>query len=109
MLDLSGTFTGVVAPGERDVWLSVCPDPNLILQIPDTLFPKPSFSKKEILEFRSVHIGKSLGVSYNKPLHIVRGFMQYLYDEDGKQYLDVRNNVPQVGHSNPVVVAALSK
>jgi 4-aminobutyrate aminotransferase-like enzyme len=35
--------------------------------------------------------------------------MQYLYDENGRRYLDIRNNVPQVGHSNPRIVNALSQ
>ena len=109
MMDLSGDFFGVAPPSKRDIWLSICPDPNLILQIPESLFPKPTLSKEKILELRGRHISPSLGVSYRKPLNIVRGFMQYLYDEEGRHYLDVRNNVPQVGHSNPYVVDALSK
>ena len=109
MMGLTGDFFGVAPPSKRDVWLSICPDSNLILQIPDSLFPRPGLSKTKILDVRSKYIGKSLGVSYKKPLHIVRGFMQYLYDEEGRQYLDVRNNVPQVGHSNPYVVEALAK
>jgi len=35
--------------------------------------------------------------------------MQYLYDENGRRYLDIRNNVPQVGHSNPRIVKVLSQ
>lgn len=31
----SGDFPGVAAPSERDRWLEICPDPNLILRIPD--------------------------------------------------------------------------
>ena len=30
----SGDFPGVATPSERDKWLSICPDPNLILKIP---------------------------------------------------------------------------
>jgi 4-aminobutyrate aminotransferase-like enzyme len=36
----------------------------------------------------------------------VRGWMQYLYDDTGRAYLDVYNNVPLVGHSHPRVVQA---
>lgn len=32
-----------------------------------------------------------------------------LYDADGREYLDVYNNVPHVGHCHPHVVAALKK
>src|SRR5207245_10122158 len=33
-------------------------------------------------------------------------WMQYLYDDTGRAYLDVYNNVPLVGHSHPRVVQA---
>jgi 4-aminobutyrate aminotransferase-like enzyme len=37
---------------------------------------------------------------------MVRGWQQYLYDDTGRKYLDAYNNVPQVGHCHPRVVAA---
>jgi len=36
----------------------------------------------------------------------VRGYMQHLYDVEGRRYLDAVNNVPHVGHSHPRVVRA---
>jgi len=39
-------------------------------------------------------------------LTFVRGDGQYLYDEEGSQYLDCAASVTHVGHSNPQVVAA---
>ncbi len=35
--------------------------------------------------------------------------MQYLYDSDGRKYLDAYNNVPHVGHCHPRVVEAVSR
>ncbi len=66
-------------------------------------------SKDEILRLRTVHIGSSLSVSYIKPIEMVRGFMQYLYDENGRAYLDAVNNVPHVGHCHPKVLGAAKK
>ncbi|KFM69294.1 Alanine--glyoxylate aminotransferase 2-like 1, partial [Stegodyphus mimosarum] len=43
------------------------------------------------------------------PLKIVRGEGQYLYDENGKQYLDCINNVAHVGHSHPHVTQAAAE
>jgi len=63
-------------------------------------------SIEEILEIRERHLGKSLSVSYKKPLKIVRGAMQYLYDHNGRAYLDTVNNVCHVGHCHPRVVRA---
>ncbi len=63
-------------------------------------------SATEIVQIRQQHLGPSLSISYKKPLKIVRGFRQYLYDEDGRAYLDAVNNVPHVGHCHPKVVQA---
>ena len=51
-------------------------------------------------------LGGNLSVAYEQPVNIVRGSMQYLYDEEGRQYLDAYNNVAHVGHCHPKVVAA---
>jgi 4-aminobutyrate aminotransferase-like enzyme/Ser/Thr protein kinase RdoA (MazF antagonist) len=59
-----------------------------------------------LLERRRAHLGPSLSISYARPLHIIRGSMQYLYDADGREYLDCVNNVAHVGHCHPRVVAA---
>ncbi|MFX1271381.1 MAG: aminotransferase class III-fold pyridoxal phosphate-dependent enzyme [Promethearchaeota archaeon] len=108
MFDRKGDFFGVAPPSMKDVWLSICPDPNIILQLPEDQLSAPMDSRA-VLETRQRYTGKSLRTAYDEPLHIVRGEMQYLYDANGKQYLDARNNVPHVGHSNPKVVAALTR
>ena len=59
-----------------------------------------------LLEARRALLGGNLSVAYERPLHIVRGSMQYLYDDEGRQYLDAYNNVAHVGHCHPQVVAA---
>ncbi|XP_036280375.1 5-phosphohydroxy-L-lysine phospho-lyase isoform X3 [Pipistrellus kuhlii] len=40
------------------------------------------------------------------PIKIVRGQGQYLYDEQGAEYIDCINNVAHVGHCHPLVVQA---
>lgn len=64
------------------------------------------YTKTENLTLRQTHIGPSLSVSYQEPLKMVRGFRQYLYDENGRRYLDCVNNVAHVGHCHPTVVEA---
>jgi 4-aminobutyrate aminotransferase-like enzyme len=39
----------------------------------------------------------------------VRGAGVHLYDVEGREYLDVYNNVPHVGHTHPHVVAAIQR
>ena len=42
-------------------------------------------------------------------MEIVRGRRQYLYDADGRPYLDMINNVAIVGHAHPGVAAAAAR
>ena len=60
----------------------------------------------DLMERRQRLLGRNLSVAYERPLHIVRGSMQYLYDDEGRRYLDAYNNVAHVGHCHPEVVAA---
>jgi 4-aminobutyrate aminotransferase-like enzyme len=59
-----------------------------------------------LIEARYRLLGRNLSIAYEKPLNIVRGSMQYLYDDEGRRYLDAYNNVAHVGHCHPEVVAA---
>jgi Ser/Thr protein kinase RdoA (MazF antagonist) len=106
LLELGTDFPGVGRASERGVWTSLSPDPNLFLGIPADRFPEKETGAGETLAARSSLLGKSLSVSYRQPLKIVRGWRQYLYDDTGRAYLDVYNNVPLVGHSHPRVVRA---
>jgi 4-aminobutyrate aminotransferase-like enzyme len=54
-------------------------------------------------------LGAGAELFYEKPLHLVRGAGVWLYDADGRAYLDVYNNVPHVGHAHPAVVAAIQR
>ncbi len=63
-------------------------------------------NKDSIQVLREIHLAPSFSLSYTDPLHIVRGEGQYLYDADGKQYLDAVNNIQHVGHCHPKVAAA---
>jgi 4-aminobutyrate aminotransferase-like enzyme len=62
-----------------------------------------------LLERRYRVLGRNAPLFYDKPLHLVRGEGVWVYDADGKRYLDAYNNVPHVGHCHPHVVAALSR
>ena len=52
---------------------------------------------------------ENLALSYEAPLHLVRGEKHFLFDCDSAQYLDAYNNVPHVGHANPAVVDAVRR
>ena len=63
-------------------------------------------NKDECFKKRSQVTGGNLSLGYDDPLKIVRGEMQYLFDDTGRRYLDAYNNVPHVGHCHPEVVEA---
>ncbi len=106
VLELGADFPGVAYASQRSVWTSLSPNPNVLLGIPADRFPAKEPAFLETLAARQARLGRNLSVCYQHPLKIVRGWMQYLYDETGRAYLDVYNNVPLVGHSHPRVVQA---
>lgn len=63
----------------------------------------------DLLERRYKFLGSGSPLFYKHPLHLVKGEGVWLYDADGKRYLDVYNNVPHVGHCHPHVVKALTE
>ena len=106
LLNLGTDFPGVACASQRKIWTSVCPDPNLLLAIPEKYFPAREPTSGETLSARKSLLGGNLSLSYDAPLRIVRGWRQYLYNDTGRAFLDVYNNVPLVGHSHPKVVKA---
>jgi len=105
MLDYKLDFPGVAYPEQLSVWKSMCPDPNLFFKNTE-LVTQYDTSTQEILSYRKTHLGKSMSLSYNEPLHIVRGDGALLLDSYGRKYLDTANNVAHVGHEHPKVVEA---
>ena len=105
MLGKEGDYPGVAFPAQRDIWKSLCPDPWLLLT--GRFSEKPAdMPAAQILEYRGKHLGKNLSISYRRPLKILRGWRQYLFDDTGRRYLDTVNNVAHVGHEHPRVVRA---
>eukprot|EP00252_Welwitschia_mirabilis_P002772 TRINITY_DN12752_c0_g1_i2.p1 TRINITY_DN12752_c0_g1~~TRINITY_DN12752_c0_g1_i2.p1 ORF type:complete len:391 (+),score=61.33 TRINITY_DN12752_c0_g1_i2:126-1298(+) len=68
-------------------------------------------SAEDVLQKRRRFLGPSLFYYYQKPLNIVEGKMQYLFDEEGRRYLDAFAGIVtvSVGHCHPEVVEAIIK
>jgi 4-aminobutyrate aminotransferase-like enzyme/Ser/Thr protein kinase RdoA (MazF antagonist) len=109
LLELGADFPGVAYASQRALWTCLSPDPNLLVGIPKNRFPTQDHTLHETVTTRRELLGKNLSISYDKPLKIVRGWMQHLYDESGRAFLDFYNNVPLLGHSHPRVVQAVQK
>jgi 4-aminobutyrate aminotransferase-like enzyme len=63
----------------------------------------------ELLARRESLLGPNVRVFYDEPVQLVRGEGVWVYDADGRKYLDCYNNVPHVGHCHPHVVDAICK
>ncbi|XP_059668115.1 alanine--glyoxylate aminotransferase 2 homolog 2, mitochondrial-like [Cornus florida] len=66
-------------------------------------------SSAEILQKRKDYLSPSMFCFYNKPLNVVDGKRQYLFDEKGRRYLDAFGGIATVccGHCHPDVVSAI--
>ncbi len=62
---------------------------------------------RQLTDKRSKVLGESYRLFYRKPVHLVRGKGQYLWDAAGDKYLDVYNNVASIGHCHPAVTEAV--
>jgi 4-aminobutyrate aminotransferase-like enzyme len=69
---------------------------------------RPEAPSDELLQRRSAVLGSALtGLTYREPVHLVRGEGVWLFDAQGRRFLDCYNNVPVVGHCHPRVTEAV--
>lgn len=66
-------------------------------------------SRDEVLAMRRDFVSPGVFSYYRTPIQIVEGYMQYLWDETGRRYLDALGGVVtvSVGHCHPRIVEAV--
>jgi 4-aminobutyrate aminotransferase-like enzyme len=64
---------------------------------------------RETIAKRDRLLGPSYRLFYDHPFHPVRADGVWLYDADGRRFLDAYNNVPSVGHCHPRVIEAVTR
>lgn len=62
---------------------------------------------RDLTQKREQVLGGAYRLFYRRPVHLVKGQGQYLWDAEGKKYLDVYNNVASIGHCHPAVIDAV--
>jgi alanine-glyoxylate transaminase/(R)-3-amino-2-methylpropionate-pyruvate transaminase len=64
-------------------------------------------SRQEVLALRRQYCHPSTFLYYREPLMLVEGYMQYLFDETGRRYLDFFGGIVTVscGHSHPKLLS----
>lgn len=111
-MDIEGLGTdwpGVADPDERKFWNSMCPNPAVLLNLPDEQVGYISINESIVIQQRREDFGSNLKLSYTKPVMLLRGWKHHLFDQWGRPYLDAYNNVPHVGHAHPRLQAMVSE
>ncbi len=89
-------------------WLQLCPDPAPLLGLAPAGTGRPQ--PEAVLARRLRFLASPYALYYEPdPPRIERGWRQWLYDADGRPYLDVINNIAVVGHSHPRIEAAAAR
>jgi 4-aminobutyrate aminotransferase-like enzyme/Ser/Thr protein kinase RdoA (MazF antagonist) len=86
-----------------------CATPISIEYSDFTRTPANDENLQSLIERRRQRLGPELELSYDNPVHVVRGEGVWLIDDTGRSLLDAYNNVPSVGHCHPTVVQALAR
>ena len=68
-------------------------------------------SADEVLRLRKEFLNPGIFLYYKKPIMLVQGRMQYVWDETGRRYLDALGGIVtvSVGHCHPEVVDLTNK
>lgn len=76
---------------------------------PHTPVPYDGPPAADVLALRREYVNPGVFHYYKEPLCIVEGHMQYLWDEQGRRYLDAIGGIVtvSVGHCHPKVTAAI--
>lgn len=102
MLDMcgcTGDFVGAAYPHMRDIYSSLCPNPNTLLRIAPSRLELGCLSGHEVSNLALE--GTSTSSMCEKSVHLVRGFLQYHYDKVGHEYLDMCTRMHLFGHDHP--------
>jgi 4-aminobutyrate aminotransferase-like enzyme len=59
-----------------------------------------STKTEDLLRRRERLLGPNVSTFYEDPIHVVKADGVWLWDADGRRYLDCYNNVPHVGNCN---------
>ncbi|MGK5084679.1 aspartate aminotransferase family protein [Bdellovibrionota bacterium FG-1] len=68
-------------------------------------------TNEELVSFRKKHFLPTAGLYHQEPIHLVKAQGQYVWDTDGKRYLDAIGGIVciSVGHNHPKIKKALVK
>ena len=86
---------------DPEIWLAPEPIPGVQ--------PSVETRSERLLQRRDDVLARAQEHYYDQPPEIERGWRHFMYDVDGRRYVDMVNNVTILGHSHPAVQAAVSR
>jgi 4-aminobutyrate aminotransferase-like enzyme/Ser/Thr protein kinase RdoA (MazF antagonist) len=89
---------------DRSLWLHLCPDPSPLFGA-DLI--AADADPDGVLDRRDARFARVQEHYFAHPPLIERGWRHHLVDTRAQSYLDVVNNVTQVGHAHPRLVSAV--
>lgn len=90
----------------RTVWSTLCPTPAALLS---EAIDAAEIDSGDLLSRRAAHLAAPQKHYYAQPPQIERGWREYLYDIEGRSYLDMINNVTLLGHAHPRLTSAIER
>ncbi len=102
-------WPGVADPDDLEAWLECYPTPAGLLGLDPARVDGRPRPPAQLLAKRRERFAHNLKTSYARPIVAVRGSRHFLFDAEGREYLDAYNNVPQVGHCHPRLVRVLAE
>ncbi len=97
---------GLASPPHAAGWLALSPDPSPLV---GRDCAAPLHDAAALAGRRAAVVARVQEHYFEEPPGIERGFRHYLYDTDGRAYLDMVNNVAVLGHSHPHVEAMVAR
>ncbi len=96
-------------PSLAAAWQALCPDPSVLLGLPDGFAVAPGDDAAALLERRNRALATTQVHYFETPPRVERGWRHHLVDTRGRARIDIVNNVAQLGHSHPGVEAAVQR
>lgn len=96
---------GISWENQWALWREICPNPNIILGIGADCAAPVAGKHAPLPRGRQ----DQFNLTHTELLKILRGASCYLYDETGRAYLDMVNNVASIGHTHPRVADAAKR
>ena len=80
-------------------------------QASESFLSRSKFSYEELLKLKKVHLNRSLEPYYKEPLMVSTASKQWIFDHNGKRYLDFFAGIAtvSVGHCHPRLVKVLQE